>query len=51
MNNSKANAFTFRLIASTGCEILNSDGSVVAWTVDEVTAARIVDLLNEAETG
>jgi len=45
------NNFTFRLIGSTGYEILNSDGWVLAWTVDEVTAARIVALLNEAESG
>lgn len=41
--------FTFRLVGTTGCEILQ-DGQVIAWTIDEVLAAKIVAaLLNEEE--
>ena len=36
-----------RLVGTTGCEILNLGGEVVAWTVNEEWAARIVRLLNE----
>ena len=43
------NGFTFRLAGSTGCEILNPNGEVVAWTVDETMAAMIVALLNRGE--
>ncbi len=42
------NGFTFRLAGSTGCEILSPDGVVIAWTVNPVTAAVIVALLNRA---
>ena len=41
--------FTFHLAGSTGCEILSPDGTVVAWTVNPMTAAIIVALLNRAE--
>jgi len=41
--------YTFRLVGSRGCEILNADGTVVAWAVNPVTAAIIVALLNLAE--
>jgi hypothetical protein len=40
-------AFTFRVVGSTGCEIL-CDGSVVAWAGDEMWAVRIVALMNNA---
>ncbi len=43
------NTFAYRLAGSTGCEILNSDGTVVAWTVNETMAMVIVALLNLAE--
>jgi hypothetical protein len=41
-------SFTFRLVGTSGCEIL-ADGEVVAWTVDEPWAAIIVGLLDGAE--
>jgi hypothetical protein len=40
--------FTFRLVATTGCEILQ-DNNVVAWTIDEIWAARIVAALSNEE--
>jgi hypothetical protein len=39
------NEYTFRRVATAGCEILR-DGIVVAWTVDEEWAALIVARLN-----
>ena len=39
--------FAFRRVASTGCEILDPDGVVVAWTVNETWAAVVVALLND----
>jgi hypothetical protein len=36
-----------RQVGTTGCEILNPTGQVVAWRVDEEWAARIVRLLTE----
>ena len=41
--------FTFRVVGSTGCEILNPNGEVFAWTVNETMAMVIVALLNLAE--
>jgi hypothetical protein len=41
--------FTFRVVGSTGCEILNPNGEVFAWTVNEVWAVMIVALLNREE--
>jgi hypothetical protein len=38
--------FTFRLCATSGCELLTPGGHVVAWTVDAAWAAVIVELLN-----
>jgi len=43
--------FAARPCGSTGHEILNQDGEVVAWTVDSVWAARIVELLEMAAEG
>ena len=40
--------FTFRLVGTTGCEIVGPDG-VIGWTVDLVWAALIVALLNGAD--
>ena len=40
------NEFTFRRIGSTGCEILDPNGVVVAWTADELWAVLIVAELN-----
>ena len=31
--------YTFRLVGTTGCEIVTPDGSVIAWTADTATAA------------
>jgi len=42
--------FTTRLCGSTGHEIV-MDGEVVAWTVDSIWAARIVELLEMAAEG
>jgi len=41
------NSFTFRLVATNGCEFL-CDGVVVAWAVDALWAALIVAELNRA---
>jgi hypothetical protein len=43
-------SFIFRLVGTSGCEIL-VDGKVVAWTVDEPWAAVIVRLLDGADEG
>ncbi len=40
--------FSFRRVATMGCEIVGPNG-VVAWTVDSAWAALIVTLLNGAE--
>ena len=40
------NDFSFRRVAMSGCEILDPNGIVVAWTVNEEWAAIIVALLN-----
>ena len=43
----EAKTFSFRQVATAGCEIVGPDG-VIAWTVDSVWAALIVKLLNGA---
>jgi len=43
--------FTFNRVGTTGYEIRDGDGSVVAWTVDESWAAVIVSMLNKAHIG
>jgi hypothetical protein len=40
-----------RAAGSVGCEILDPDGEVIAWTVDGWWAAAIVRLLERAEEG
>lgn len=40
-------AFTFRQVATAGCEIVGPDG-VIGWTVDSAWAVAIVALLNAA---
>jgi hypothetical protein len=40
--------YTARASGSTGQEILNPDGEIVAWTVDGWWAAIIVGLLNQS---
>ena len=40
--------FTTRRVATSGHEILNQEGHVIAWTIDEAWASRIVELLNRA---
>ena len=42
--------YSFRLVGTTGCEILNPDGEVIAWAANEATAAVIVGLLNKVES-
>ena len=42
-------AYTIRRVGTTGHEILNPGGEVVAWTVDEHWAALIAALLNKTE--
>jgi len=44
------NKFTYRRSGSTGCEILDSDGNVVAWAMDELWAVVIVAGLNSSAT-
>jgi hypothetical protein len=39
---------SFRRIATCGCELFDPNGSVVAWTADEMWAAIIVRLLNNS---
>ena len=41
--------FNARRVGTTGHEILDPDGQVIAWTVDSVWAAVIVALLNQTE--
>ncbi len=41
--------FVARRVGTTGHEILDSTGSVVAWTVDGYWAAVLAELLNRAE--
>lgn len=42
--------FTTRRVGTTGHEILDPDGSVIAWTADGYWAVVVVALLNAAET-
>jgi len=35
-------SFSFRKSGTTGCEIIDADGSVIAWTVDVAWAGLIV---------
>lgn len=41
--------FSYRRSGTTGCEILNPDGKVFAWTVSECWAILIVANLNRSE--
>jgi len=41
--------YSFRGVATRGCELLDPTGRVVAWTVDDCWAAIIVRLLNETD--
>jgi len=41
--------FGFRLCGTTGCEIIDREGFVIAWTVDAAWASVIVELLNCVE--
>lgn len=38
--------YSYRRVGTTGCEVVDLDGFVVAWTVDDVLAALICRLLN-----
>jgi hypothetical protein len=41
-------AYTYRRSGTTGCEIIDGDGSVIAWAADAGWAALIVAALNWA---
>jgi hypothetical protein len=41
--------YTARASGSVGCEIMNPDGEIVAWTTDGRRAATLVALLNDAQ--
>jgi hypothetical protein len=51
MNDDMASEYVARASGSVGCEILDPDGEVVAWTADGWWAAIIVGLLNGTEHG
>ena len=38
--------YTYRRVATNGCELCDPDGTVVGWTVNEAWAAVIVAKLN-----
>jgi hypothetical protein len=38
--------YSYRRVGTAGCEIRNPTGEVIAWTVDELWAIKIVQLLN-----
>ena len=42
----KSIAFGARHVGTVGCEILDRDGNIVAWVVDEPWAALIASMLN-----
>jgi len=42
-------AFTIRQVATSGCEILDSDGTVIAWAATEALALVIAGLLYRVE--
>lgn len=44
-------AFISRQIGTTGHEIIDPDGEVVAWAVDDCWAAILVSLLNQSVHG
>jgi hypothetical protein len=45
----ESNGFSYRRSGTAGCEIINPDGQVFAWAVDECWAVLIVALLNQKE--
>jgi hypothetical protein len=45
------NNYTYKRCATFGCESRNAEGLVVAWSIDELTAAMIVTALNEKDEG
>jgi hypothetical protein len=49
MNKQSRSPFSFRLVASAGCEIRDQTGRIVGWTVDEMWAAIIVRALNRLD--
>ena len=42
--------YSSRVVGTTGCEILNPGGEVVAWTVDGYWAAIVLVALNAANS-
>jgi hypothetical protein len=51
MNGKDQGPFTARKVASSGHEVFDPNGNVIAWTVDGYWAAVIVALLNRLELG
>ena len=49
MHDDMTSEYVARASGSVGCEILDPDGEVVAWTVDGWWGATIVGLLNGVE--
>jgi hypothetical protein len=49
MHDEATGEFWARASGSVGCEIIDPDGEIVAWTADGWWAATIVGLLNGAE--
>jgi hypothetical protein len=43
----QSDRYSYRRVATTGCELLNPGGQVIGWTVDEDWAIKIVRLLTE----
>ena len=38
--------FIMRKVATEGCEILNEDGEIIGWSINEERAEKIVDGLD-----
>lgn len=41
--------FSWRRCGTTGCEIMDGDGKVIAWTVNETWASILVRLLEQVD--
>ena len=39
----------YNKVATCGCEILNNDGVIVAWTVDQAWAEKIIKALEKQD--
>lgn len=47
----RTNNYSWRRIGTCGCEILDSDGVVVAWAANELWGATITHSLNSMDLG